>query len=149
MRLFLIRPDELIECDVARAGVAHVGRDGRRAVRGAERAGNPTSTGWVARFGGVGGFARETSAGAIELTRDLSQPIVLERNSVGVERIGLDQVRARLQVFGVDIADQGGLREAQDVIGSEKIGVGVGEALTPEVLFTELVALNHRAHRAV
>ena len=104
---------------------------------------------WVARFGGVGGFARETSAGAIELTRDLFQPIVLERNSVGVERIGLDQVRARLQVFGVDIADQGGLREAQDVIGSEKIGVGVGKALTPEVLFTELVALNHRAHRAV
>ena len=49
----------------------------------------------------------------------------------------------------MDITDQGGLREAQDVIGSEKIGVGVGEALTPEVLFTELVALNHRAHRAV
>jgi hypothetical protein len=85
----------------------------------------------------------------IDLVGDLAELVVLLRHAGGAEGIGLDQVGARRQVLLVNRADDIRLREHQQFVVSLHVDRVVGEARAAEVRFLQLVALDHRAHRAV
>ena len=77
------------------------------------------------------------------------EPVVGLDDDGRVERVRLDDVRARLEVRLVDAADDVGPRETEEVVVALEILAVIREALAAEVGLAELVALDHRAHRAV
>ncbi len=141
--------DQLVEGDVAEARIVDVGRDRRRLARRPEHAGDEARA--VRRFRGelVGRLAGEPRRGEVELVRERFQPVVGERGRVRVERVGLDDVRARGEVLPVNRADELRLGEHEQVVRALEVDRRVGEARAAEVGFTEPVALDHRPHRAV
>mmetsp|Transcript_36612 Transcript_36612/g.84976 ORF Transcript_36612/g.84976 Transcript_36612/m.84976 type:complete len:483 (-) Transcript_36612:1085-2533(-) len=136
-----------VEVDVTGAGVVDVRADGRGARRGAE------GTRHVARFVRrripVAGDAGDLRGHKVHLVGQLGQVVVFLRNRGGAEGVGLDQVSAGGEVLLVDLADDIGPREQQQlVVALQVLGV-VLEALAAVVGLGQLVALDHRAHRAV
>ena len=81
---------ELVESDIARAGITDIGRDGRSAVGGTKRADDPAGSGRVARLGLVCRLAGEFGRGTVQVTCDFLEPVIRARDPVGIERIGLD-----------------------------------------------------------
>ncbi len=97
----------------------------------------------------VGGVAREPGGGQVHLVGQPLHAVVGQRDALGVEGVGADDVGAGRQIALVDLGD--GLRlgeHEQVVVALHGLGMG-GEALAPEGRLVELVALDHRAHGAV
>ncbi len=75
--------------------------------------------------------------------------VIRHGNRGGVERVGLDNIGAGVEILNMNIGDQVGTCQAQHVVAAFKI-TGVIRELSPaERFFVELVRLNHRTHRAV
>ena len=138
---------ELVERHVARARVVDVGRDGGRPGRRAEGAGDPARA--VVRRGRVGGLAGEPGRLVVELVVELLEAVVGQRDRVGIERVGLDDVRAGGEVVLVDRPDQVGLRQREQVVVADEVARVVGEALTAVARLVGTVALDRRTHRTV
>ena len=145
----LVCGDQLVPRDVARAGVVDVGREAGGPVRRAERAGDKARLVGVRGRRRVGGFAGDGRRDAVHLLDDRLEAVVGHRDRRRVERVGLDDVRAGLEVAVVDLAHDLGLGQHQDVVGALQVARVVLEALAAEVRLGQRVALDHRAHRAV
>ncbi len=138
---------ELVERDVAGAGVVDVGRD-RGGARGrAERAGDPARP--VVGGDGVGGRAGQPRGLVVELVGQVLEAVVGQRDRGGVERVGLDDVRAGPEVLLVDRADDVRLRDRQQVVVADQVAGVVGEALPAVAGLVGAVTLDRGAHRAV
>ncbi len=66
-----------------------------------------------------------------------------------VERVGLDDVGARLEEAAVDVGDDIGLGEAEEIAVALEVLVMILEALAAEIGLGELELLQGGAHRAV
>ena len=147
--LFGVRLAHLVERCGTKRRVADVGRNRKRPIHRPDRAGDKSRL-----IGGAGGplvarAARQARALEIELVGQRLEPVVGLHNRGAVERVRLDDVAARFEVLVVDPADQIGTREHQQVdVALEIAGVTL-EAFAPKLLFGQLLALNHRAHRAI
>ena len=75
--------------------------------------------------------------------------VVVHGNRSGIEGIGLDEVRAGLQIGGVNLADDRRLGQRQQIVVALEIAGPVAEPFAPVVGFLQAVALDHGAHRAV
>ena len=141
--------DQLVEGHVAGAGVVHVGRDGRRPAGRADRADD------VARPVGrplghrVALGARQPCRGLVELVRELLHAVVGQGDRGGVERVGLDEVRAGLEVLAVDRGDDAGRGDAEQVVVALHVARPVGEALAAVARLVGAVPLDGGAHGAV
>jgi hypothetical protein len=51
-------------------------------------------------------FTRDLGSGPVDLNHLVSETIALQTQGIGAKRIGLDDLRASLQVFLVDVAHQ-------------------------------------------
>ena len=71
------------------------------------------------------------------------------RDGVRVEGVGLDDVRAGGQIFGVDAANDLGAGEQQEVVVALKVMRVPGKVRAAIVGFLQLVTLDHRAHGAI
>ena len=78
--------------------------------------------------------ARELRAGEIDLAHLIAEAEAAQLHAVGAEGVGLDDVRAGLQVLAVHVDNQLGLRLVQRL-----------EAAVDE----DALAVQHRAHGAV
>ena len=85
----------------------------------------------------------------VELVDEPFHPVVRLRDRRAVERVRLDDVRARVEEGAVDVANDRGLREREEVVVALQRLRPVGEAIAAEVGLVERVALDHRAHRAI
>ena len=94
--------DQLVERDVALARVVDVGGDGRRAVRGAQCPGDVAGAIWRLRAHRVALGAGQPGGRDVELVGQLLHAVVGQRDALGVERVGLDDVGPGLQVATVD-----------------------------------------------
>ena len=139
---------QLIERDRAKAGIAHVGRDRRRAVGGAERAGDEAAAA-VLLLRHVAGLARKPRAVAVERVHVGLAAVIGLRDRGGGERVRLADVGAREKVGEMNVADRLGLREDEDVVVALEVVAVVGEHRSAKARFIELQVLDHRAHRAV
>ena len=138
---------QLVEGDVAGAGVVDVGRDRGGARRRAERAGDPA--GPVVGGQGVRGLARQPGGRVVELVGELLEAVVGQRDRVGVEGVGLDDVRAGAEVVLVDRADHLGLRDREQVVVADEVARVVGEPLAAVAGLVGPVALDRGAHGPV
>ena len=158
---------QLIETDVARAGIVHVRRD-RSGTRGrSQHAGDEARLVRNLRLEFIAHPARQFRAGQIQFIGQVCHAVIGQRHGGGIECAGLDDVRARRQIFGVDAADDVRLGQQQQVVVAFDIDrmVGKGPARdvvvcktlwiftvqhrAPIVFLGQFVALDHRAHRTV
>ncbi len=147
--LLAVRAAELLEGDVAGAGVVDVGRDRGRAVHGTEDPGHEAGAVGGAGRVLVGGLARDPGRRAVDLADRVLDPVVGHGQPGGGEGVGLDDVGAGAQVGAVDLADHVRARQAEEVVVAEQ-GGGVGaEMVAAEVVLGEGVPLDHGAHGAV
>jgi hypothetical protein len=77
------------------------------------------------------------------------QPVVGLRNAGAVEGVGLDDVRARVQVLGVNVSHHVRPGEHQHIVVAPEIVPMRGKALAAKIRFSEAAALDHGAHGAV
>ena len=144
-----VRRDQLVVRHVAGTGVVHVGRDRRGPRRRAERAGD------VARaLGGPRGHLVAHRAGQlrrleVELVGELLHAVVGQRDRVGVEGVGLDEVGAGLEVLAVDAGDDVRLGEREQVVVADQVARPVREPLAAVARLVRSVPLDRRTHRTV
>ena len=92
---------------------------------------------------------REARALEVQLVGDRLEQVVGLRDGRAAERVGLDDVGAGGEVLAVDLADDVGPRQDQQVVVAAQILRVVLEPLAAEIGLGGLVALDHRPHRAV
>ena len=97
----------------------------------------------------VARLARQPGGGEVELVREVLHAVVGERNALRVERVGLDDVGAGLEILVVDRADDVRPGEHQQVVVALQVAGPVSESLAAEVLLGKPVLLDHRPHRPV
>ena len=146
---FAIGGDQLIEADVAEARVVDVRRDGGGAVGRPENAGHEARL--VGRLGldRIGGGAGDAGALVVELVDQGFGAVIALRDGGRVERVGLDDVRARFQIRGVDVADDIGPAEGEQIVVALQVRGVIGEAFAPVPRLVQGMGLDHRSHGAV
>ena len=80
---------------------------------------------------------------------EVLESVVRQGDPVGVERVGLHQIGAGVQVRPVDLDQQLGSRESEHVVRALEGVVVTGETTSPEVGLAQPVRLDHGAHGAV
>ena len=144
--LFEIRGGDLLEGDIAFARIIHVARDRERAVERADRSRHKN----MAPGAGVCRLARQLRGLAVQFGDKFFEPVIRLGDDRAAERVRLDDVRARGDVFAVDLADHIRAREHEKVVVSfQVLPLPVGEPLPAIVGFLQFVLLDHRPHRPV
>ena len=110
-----------------------------------------TRRGLLGRLRGdrVGRSAGQAGTLQVQPVGEVLEPVLGLRDGGRIEGVGLDDVGAGLQVRGVDVADDLGLGQRQDVHVALEVRGPVGETLAPVGRLVESVGLDHGAHGAV
>ena len=137
------------EADVAEAGVVDVRRNRRRLGSGADGAGDEARPRAVALLEFVSRFARQARGRQIELVGQCFHAVVAQRHGGRIEGIGLDDVDAGGEIIQVQAADQGRLRQRQQVVVAAQVAAPAAKTLAAELLLGKALALDHGAHGAV
>ncbi len=140
---------QLVEGDVAVAGVVDVRGDRTGAAGRAEHAGDEA---WLVRGFqglGVGHLAGDTRALDVELVNQRFHAVVGLGYLRGVERVGLEDIGAGVQVGFLDRGDHIGAAEQQKIVVAFDIAWPIGKARATIVVFLEAVTLDHSTHAAV
>ncbi len=147
---FAIGDLELLPGDAPGGRIADVRAHRGGAVRRAERAGDETGAAGLGCFGGVGGVPSQARGRDVEIADGLGVEAVVGLGDTGRgERVRAQDVRAGVEVGGVDRGDGRRLGQAQQVAVAAQVARVVAEPLAAEVGLGELVGLEHRAHRPV
>ena len=147
LRRLGIGGDQFVEVDVAKAGVVDIRRQAGGAVGGTENASDEARpVGCAVVIGHCTGQPRRRP---VQFRDQGFHAVVVHGNRSGIEGIGLDEVRAGLQIGGVNLADDRRLGQRQQIVVALEIAGPVAEAFAPVVGFLQAVALDHGAHRAV
>ncbi len=139
----------LIEGHVAAAGVLDVNAHRELFL------GRPDAAGHEPRLGGVrsrelvGDVPREKRGSLVQLEDVFRQAELLQRERRCIERVGLDDIGARFEIGAVNLLDQLGTTEYQDLRAILEVADVPGEPAAPVVLFRELIGVKQRPHRAV
>ena len=151
LHLFVVRLHDLVVRAPAERRVLHGRGHRQRLVRGADGARGEAGAAGVLLRHRHAALLRELRRSLVQVVHHvlLVELVVQLRDHRRVERVRLDDVRASLEVLRVDLLDDVGARDHQDVVVAlEVVGV-ILEALAAEVLLGELVLLHSRAHGAV
>ena len=128
--------------------VVHVHGEGERPVRRTERARDervPSGR----RAVGADGLPREARRRDVQLVREGLEAVVRERDRLRVERVRLDDVRTGVEVRAVDLLDDRGLREDEEVVRPLEVLRVIAEPVAAVSRLVQPLALDHRPHRAV
>jgi hypothetical protein len=77
------------------------------------------------------------------------EAIVRERERLSIEGVSFDDVSAGVEIFAVNGFNDGGLREAEEVVKSLEVTRGVLEAVAAIGGFIEFMLLGHGSHGAI
>ena len=147
--LFAVSVAHLDERHVALGGIVDVAGHRERLVR---RSNGTSDEGIFARMGGLEGIDRlagDLHGGRVEFADEVAHLVVGEGDGRAVEGVRLEDVSAGLEVGAVDVADDLGLGDDEEVVVTLELTVVVGKACAAVVLFLQLELLNHGTHRAV
>ncbi len=148
-RLLRIGVAQRVERRGAERGIVDVGRDRQRPVGRPHRPGDEART--IRRPGGpaIAGSAREARPLEVQLVGERLERIVRLHDGRAAEGIRLDDVRAGREILIVDLGDDVGACENQQVVVPLHVLRMIAEPIAAEVLLGQRVALDHRTHRAV
>ena len=133
----------------ARGRIGHVGRERTCSGCRAQSAGNKANAVRIGLRDRIDRPSRALSGSHIDLVSQGLQPVICQRNGLGVKRICLDDISARFEVLAMNSFDHVRLSQAKHVIQPGKI-LGPGfEALAAMRRFIEPLLMHHRAHRAI
>ena len=135
--------------DVAEARVVDVGRNSGSAAGRAEDAGHKARLVLGFRSDGVTGFASQSCTFKVQFVGQCLHAIVRHADAIGIEGVGFQQIRARLQVSQVNGLDDLRLGQGQQVIITLQVARPVGKARPPIVPFGQLIGLDHGPHGAI
>ena len=140
---------EVVEGHGPEGRITDVGGDGCRTGRGPHGAGDEARPLRIVGHGGRGGTLRDPRRSHVDVVYPVLHAVVGLRDRGGVEGVGLDDIGAGVQVLAVDLLDQFGLCDRQQVeIAPQSYGV-VFERIAAVIGFFEGMALQDRAHGAV
>ena len=140
---------QLVEGDAAGTGIVDVTRDRSGAVGRPERARDPHDPPVLPGHRTIGGTARRLRRHDVHFESDVREPVVELGDRCRAERVGLHDVRAGREVLGVNLLDQIGMGDREDVAVALQVPIVMPETISPEVLLTQLLLLDAGAHRAV
>ena len=95
------------------------------------------------------GLSRDLRPGKTQIGDAILERILRHGDRIGVERIRFDNVGARFQVLQVDLLDDLGLGQIQDVIIQAQIPDVPREFFAAVCRLIQFARLNHRAHSAI
>ena len=147
--LDLVRRAHLVERGGAVGRVVDVGRDRQRAVGRAHGAGDEARPVRRFRVPLVGGRPRQLRTLEVDVVDRVLERVVGLRDRGPAEGVRLDDVGAGGEILVMDGADDVGPRKDEHVAVPAEVPRVIREALAAEIGFRQLVALNHRPHRAV
>src|SRR5690606_20639019 len=106
---------------------------------------------FVGIFGGVfvGDLSCQPGGGNVQLPCQRFHAVVGLRQLGGVEGVGFDNIRTGVQIFRVDIAEQGRLGKVEQIVIALDIAVVILEPIAPESGFVQFLVLDHGAHGTV
>ena len=139
----------LEERHVALGGVVDVAGHRQRLVRRADGAGDEGVLAGVGGLEGVDGLAGDLDRRGVQLADEVRHRVVFHRDGRAVEGVGLEDVGTGVEVGAVDVADDGRLRDDEQVVVALQLAGVVLEAVAAVVLLLQLELLDHGAHRAV
>ena len=131
------------------ARVVDVGRDREGAVRRPDGPGHEPGPVRGAAGPVVGRGLREPRRLDVQLVGQSLEPVVGLGDGGAAERVGLDDVAARLEVRVVDAADDVGPGQHEQVVVALQVLPVPGEPGSAEGRLVEAVTLDHGAHRPV
>ncbi len=146
---FAVRRHQLVERDRAEARIVHVGRERGGLVGRAEPPCHEARFAGMLRLPGAHHVGGKACRGDVEFARQPLHAVVGERDRGRIEGVGLDDVRARLQVLRVYVANQLRLGQRKEVVVAAQLLRPCAEARAAIVFLGEPGALDHRAHRPV
>ena len=101
------------------------------------------------RFVFVGHRAGDFRARDVQFVNVMFEPVIERGNSIGVERVGLDDVRAGFEILALNGLHNVRLRDVQHVEVPAQVARMVRELRAAKRRFLQLLRLDHRAHGAV
>ena len=147
--LLVVGVPQLIEGHSASRRAGNILRCRGRAAGGPEGSRHPALTRGILGHELVGSSARHLSPGAVEVVNKPFQLVIRHRDRGGIKGVGLNDVRARVEVLPMDVLNDGRLRDIQHIVTLAQIPRMVCEFLAAVVGFLQLMGLNHCAHGAV
>ena len=148
-RLFEIGVPQRVERGGAKRRVVHVRRDRQRPIRRPDCAGHEPRAVRGAFGPHVDGGPGKAGGLDVQLIYNRLERVVRLSNGGAAERVGLDDVAARLQIRVMDPADHVRPGQHEQVVVPLQVARMAGEALAAKRRLVERVTLNHRAHGAV
>ncbi len=148
-RLRLIGVADVIERHGAKGRIVDVGGNRERPVGRADGACHEARPVRRLRAPLVRSRPREACPLHVELVCERLERVVALRNRGRRKRVRLDDVGARRQVRVMDVPDDIGSRQGQQIVVALQVARVVAKPLTAEIRLGEAVALNHCPHRAV
>ena len=144
-----VRGHQLVKGDITKCRIVHVRRDRGGAVGRAKHACDVARFLWRAGRPFVGTGTRQFRRLIVDLRRQGFHLVIRHGDSCRVEGVGLNDIRARLEIGVMNGGDNLWLAEHQQVVVTFQIAGPVGEAVAAKVVFTQTIALDHGAHTAI
>ena len=148
-RRFGIRGDKFLICNITRRRIIDFRRQRRGTVGRPKNACHVTRARGIAHLERVGNLSGKPSPFDVQFVGDRLHSVVGHCDRRRVERIGLENVGAGVQIGGVNGADQLWLRECEQVVVPAQITRPVCKSCTAIGRLVETFALDHGAHRAI
>ena len=138
--------EQLAVGQITTGRIADVGRHGARLVRRSYRASHES---WfIGSRELVGSLSGQLGTGQSHLSGMTRHTIVGLADALGTKRVGFDDVGTSLEVAAVDVENHVRTRQAEHVIVAAHLSAEQVEPAA-EVLFLQVIGLNHGAHSSV
>ena len=146
LHLFEISGDDLFKRDIAFSRIVHIAGNRERAVERSDGTGHKD----MPVGAGVRRLACQLRRRTVQLGNKLLEAVVRLGNDRSAEGVCLNDIRARSDVFGMDLADHVRAREHEQIIISlQVLPFPIRKLLAAIVRLLQLVSLHHRPHRPV
>ena len=147
--MFAVCRHQIVECDVAKAGVVHVGRHGSGAVCGPNAACNKPRPVRLVHRELVRRRSGERGRYAVDIVHVGFDPVIRHADACCGKRIGLYDVGTGIEIGTVDGGDDIGPGQGQQVVVPLQSHRVIGVSLTTKIVLVQFIGLDHRAHGSV
>ena len=147
--LFQVSLRDFIEFESPIGGVLHIRRKGAGAVGGSDGPCDPDLFPGMVLLKPACGLLCNINGSTVQLFDIIFKRVVLLGYTIGVEGIGSQDPGSGLKVIRMDLFDDFGTGDGEQVVVAlQRIWV-ICKRLIPEILLFEFMLLNHGAHRSI